>query len=67
MGFITGFNQRVDVDLCRVIFWGTVDTVRDYVRMKKNIAVGTTIVIDKKGVTVENEGDPVLNFTWNNI
>lgn len=50
-----------------LFLWGTVDTVRDYVRMRKNIAVGTTIVIEKKGVTVENEGEPVRIFPWTHI
>ena len=50
-----------------LFLWGTVDTVRDYVRMRKNIAVGTTIVIDKKGVAVENEGESVRDFPWTHI
>ena len=53
--------------LAALLLWGAADTIKDYVRMRKNIAVGTTIVIDTKGITVEKEGEPVRIFPWNNI
>ncbi|MBP5677671.1 MAG: hypothetical protein J6W88_04145 [Bacteroidales bacterium] len=46
---------------------GTVNAIRDYVLIRKNKVVGTTIVIDTKGVTVERKGTPVRLFSWNLI
>ncbi|MCR5821849.1 MAG: hypothetical protein K6F85_02880 [Bacteroidales bacterium] len=50
-----------------LILVGTVGAIRDYVLIKKNKAVGTTIVVDKNGVTVEKEDEPVGEFPWDCI
>lgn len=50
-----------------VLLWGTVDSIKDYLKIRRNKVVGTTIKIDSNGITIEEEGKPVRELPWHRI